>query len=55
MDMATVGFIGSGRIGSISARLAVEAGHQVMLSNSRGPKTLGHGRGAGAAGFRGDE
>jgi 8-hydroxy-5-deazaflavin:NADPH oxidoreductase len=38
--MATVGFIGSGQIGSAIARLAVEAGHQVVLSNSRGPETL---------------
>jgi phosphoglycerate dehydrogenase-like enzyme len=36
----TVGFIGSGRIGSAIARLAIEAGHQVVLSNSRGPETL---------------
>jgi 8-hydroxy-5-deazaflavin:NADPH oxidoreductase len=38
--MATVGFIGSGQIGSAIARLAIEAGHQVVLSNSRGPETL---------------
>ena len=38
--MTTVGFIGSGQIGSTVARLAVEAGHQVVLSNSRGPETL---------------
>ena len=38
--MTTVGFIGSGQIGSTIARLAIEAGHQVMLSNSRGPETL---------------
>ncbi|WP_399897566.1 NADPH-dependent F420 reductase [Streptomyces sp. BBFR51] len=35
-----MGFIGSGHIGSTIARLAVEAGHQVVLSNSRGPETL---------------
>jgi predicted dinucleotide-binding enzyme len=35
-----VGSIGSGAIGSTIARLAVEAGHQVVLSNSRGPETL---------------
>jgi 3-hydroxyisobutyrate dehydrogenase-like beta-hydroxyacid dehydrogenase len=35
-----VGFIGSGQIGSAIARLAIEAGHQVVLSNSRGPETL---------------
>jgi len=38
--MTTVGFIGSGAIGGAIARLAVEAGHQVVLSNSRGPETL---------------
>ena len=38
--MTTVGLIGSGAIGSTIARLAVEAGHQVVLSNSRGPETL---------------
>lgn len=38
--MTTVGFIGSGSLGITVARLAVEAGHQVVLSNSRGPSTL---------------
>jgi predicted dinucleotide-binding enzyme len=38
--MTTVGIIGSGQIGSAIARLAVEAGHHVVLSNSRGPETL---------------
>ncbi len=38
--MTTVGFIGSGRIGSTVARLSVAAGHPVVLSNSRGPDTL---------------
>ena len=38
--MTTVGFIGSGQIGSTIARLAIEAGHQVVLSNSRGRETL---------------
>ena len=38
--MTTVGFIGSGQIGSTIARLAIEAGHEVVLSNSRGPETL---------------
>jgi 8-hydroxy-5-deazaflavin:NADPH oxidoreductase len=38
--MTTVGFIGSGAIGTTIARLAIEAGHQVVLSNSRGPETL---------------
>jgi predicted dinucleotide-binding enzyme len=38
--MTTWGFIGSGNIGSTVARLAVAAGHDVVLSNSRGPDTL---------------
>jgi hypothetical protein len=38
--MTTIGLIGSGRIGSAVARLAVAAGHQVVLSNSRGPQSL---------------
>ncbi|WP_046500246.1 NADPH-dependent F420 reductase [Streptomyces odonnellii] len=35
-----MGFIGSGNIGTTVAQLAVDAGHQVVLSNSRGPDTL---------------
>lgn len=35
-----IGFIGSGNIGSIVARKAIEAGHEVVMSNSRGPETL---------------
>lgn len=38
--MTTIGLIGSGNIGSAVARLAVAAGHDVVLSNSRGPETL---------------
>jgi predicted dinucleotide-binding enzyme len=38
--MSTIGLIGSGHIGSTVARLAVSAGHDVVLSNSRGPETL---------------
>ena len=38
--MTTVGFIGSGNIGTTVARLAIEAGYKVVLSNSRGPETL---------------
>src|SRR5690606_34671461 len=38
--MTTIGFIGAGRIGSQLARLAVGTGHDVVLSNSRGPETL---------------
>lgn len=40
MSMTTVGLIGSGNIGATLARLAVAAGHNVVLSNSRGPDTL---------------
>ncbi|MFD1932610.1 MULTISPECIES: NADPH-dependent F420 reductase [Nonomuraea] len=35
-----IGLIGSGFIGGTLARLAVDAGHEVVLSNSRGPETL---------------
>jgi hypothetical protein len=38
--MTTIGFIGSGRIGSQLARLAVAHGYDVVVSNSRGPQTL---------------
>jgi len=38
--MATIGIIGSGHIGSQIARLAVANGHDVVVSNSRGPETL---------------
>ena len=36
----TIGFIGSGNIGSQLARLAVADGYRVIMSNSRGPETL---------------
>ncbi|GAB3012109.1 NAD(P)-binding domain-containing protein [Streptomyces pseudoechinosporeus] len=36
----TLGIIGSGRLGGAVARLAVNAGIDVVLSNSRGPQTL---------------
>jgi predicted dinucleotide-binding enzyme len=36
----TIGFIGSGLIGGTVAKLAIAAGHDVVLSNSRGPRTL---------------
>jgi predicted dinucleotide-binding enzyme len=39
-NMTTIGFIGSGSIGSTVARLAIAAGYDVVLSNSRGPATL---------------
>jgi 8-hydroxy-5-deazaflavin:NADPH oxidoreductase len=38
--MTTIGMVGSGHIGSTVARLAVAAGYDVVLSNSRGPDTL---------------
>jgi 8-hydroxy-5-deazaflavin:NADPH oxidoreductase len=38
--MSTIGLIGSGNIGSTLARLAIEAGYDVVVSNSRGPETL---------------
>ena len=38
--MSTIGLIGAGHIGSQIARLAVASGHDVVLSNSRGPETL---------------
>jgi len=38
--MTTIGLIGSGRIGSQVARLAVANAYDVVLSNSRGPDTL---------------
>jgi predicted dinucleotide-binding enzyme len=36
----TIGIIGAGHIGSQLARLAIKSGHDVVLSNSRGPDTL---------------
>ena len=38
--MTTIGFIGSGNIGGTLAHLAVDAGYDVVVSNSRGPETL---------------
>jgi 8-hydroxy-5-deazaflavin:NADPH oxidoreductase len=38
--MARIGLIGAGHIGGTLARLFVQAGHQVAVSNSRGPQTL---------------
>ncbi|MBO0797539.1 MAG: NAD(P)-binding domain-containing protein, partial [Blastocatellia bacterium] len=35
-----IGVIGAGNIGASAARLFVEAGHEVVLSNSRGPDSL---------------
>lgn len=36
-----IGIVGAGFIGRALATLAVRAGHAVMISNSRGPRTLG--------------
>ncbi|MEO6944104.1 MAG: NAD(P)-binding domain-containing protein [Lacisediminihabitans sp.] len=38
--MTTIGFIGSGNIGSQVARAAIARGYDVVMSNSRGPETL---------------
>ena len=37
---ATIEFIDAGHIGSTLAKLAVTAGYDVVLSNSRGPETF---------------
>jgi 8-hydroxy-5-deazaflavin:NADPH oxidoreductase len=39
-DIKTIGLIGAGHIGGVVARLAVDAGYDVVVSNSRGPETL---------------
>lgn len=36
-----IGFIGAGHIGANAAKLLAEAGHEIAISNSRGPETLG--------------
>jgi predicted dinucleotide-binding enzyme len=36
-----IGVIGSGKIGSTTARLFAESGHEIAIANSRGPETLG--------------
>jgi predicted dinucleotide-binding enzyme len=38
--MDRIGIIGSGDIGSALARLAIKAGWEVLISNSRGPQSL---------------
>lgn len=40
MTVKTIGLIGAGQIGSQLARLAVQHGYDVVVSNSRGPATL---------------
>jgi predicted dinucleotide-binding enzyme len=38
--MTTLGLIGAGHIGSALAQTALDAGYDVLISNSRGPETL---------------
>lgn len=52
--MTTIGFLGAGRMAQTLARLFLRAGHDVVLTNSRGPESLAHviaelGAGASAA------
>ena len=35
-----IGIIGSGNIGTAVGKKVVEAGHELIISNSRGPETL---------------
>jgi predicted dinucleotide-binding enzyme len=35
-----IGIIGSGKIGATAAKLFLNAGHKVAISNSRGPQSL---------------
>lgn len=39
-NISTIGLIGAGNIGAQLARLAVQHGYKVVISNSRGPETL---------------
>lgn len=38
--MTTIGILGAGQAGSTLARVAIGAGYDVVIANSRGPKTL---------------
>ncbi|MBF7955635.1 NADPH-dependent F420 reductase [Rahnella victoriana] len=40
VNIMKIGILGAGFVGRAVAKLATRAGHQVMLSNSRGPQTL---------------
>ncbi|WP_193605371.1 NADPH-dependent F420 reductase [Nocardioides dongkuii] len=53
--MTKLGIIGSGAIGAAIARLAVAAGHEVLLANSRGPESLAELVGELGAGARAGE
>lgn len=51
-----IGILGAGKIGATAARLFARAGHEVALSNSRGPESLAAtvaeaNREAGASGY----
>ena len=35
-----IGILGAGRIGAVTAKLFIEAGHEIAISNSRGPESL---------------
>ena len=39
-DIKRVGIIGAGHIGQVMTRIALRAGRQVVISNSRGPESL---------------
>jgi 8-hydroxy-5-deazaflavin:NADPH oxidoreductase len=39
-DIKRVGIIGAGHIGQVMARIALRAGRQVVIANSRGPESL---------------
>jgi hypothetical protein len=39
-DIKSVGIIGAGRIGQAMAQIALRAGRQVVIANSRGPESL---------------
>ncbi len=39
-DMKNVGIIGAGHIGQVMARIALRAGREVVIANSRGPESL---------------
>ena len=36
----SIGIVGAGNIGANAARLFADAGHEVEISNSRGPESL---------------
>jgi 8-hydroxy-5-deazaflavin:NADPH oxidoreductase len=39
-DIKRVGIIGAGRIGQVMAQIALRAGREVVIANSRGPESL---------------